>query len=157
MPVDFGGGAVTDPTYVNVVTAAGTRRGPRDGHQWTASNYDNFLEGTGAKGILGIGANTAGPGPGIPTTSLPGELSDGVLIYENFFPFGLGNFMVFGPNPLPPKADPISGAGVGQLNVQIGNGSQQLVDSIIDSGGVYGTMPSDIVGRPMTCTRATTT
>ncbi len=95
--VDFGNGVVSNPTTVNVVTS-----GTINGHPATLAN---FLTGTGAVGILGVGANAYGPGPNpIPTSTLPGELSDGMLIYQNLLPLGLGGFIVFGPNPLPPKA-----------------------------------------------------
>jgi hypothetical protein len=135
--VDFGNGVVSSPTTVNVVTS-----GTINGHPSTLAN---FLTNTGAVGILGVGANAYGPGPSpIPTSTLPGELSDGMLIYQNLLPLGLGGFIVFGPNPLPAKAT-LSGTPGTTLNVAIDGGAQQPVVSLIDSGGVYGTMPSDIV------------
>ena len=104
----------------------------------------NFLNGPGAVGILGVGANAYGPGPvPIPTSTLPGELSDGMLIYQNLLPLGLGGFMVFGPNPLPPKAT-LSGTPTSTIKVTINGGPQQSVVSLIDSGGVYGTMPRNL-------------
>lgn len=140
--VDFGGGAVSNPTTVNVVTKAWYPDDPSKGD--SPANFDDFLQGTGAVGILGIGANTYGPGPSIPTTSLPGELSDGVLIYQNFWPFGLGGFMVFGPNALPARAT-LTGTPTTPVQVSINGGAKQDVMALIDTGGVYGTMPNNIV------------
>lgn len=138
--VDFGNGVVSDPTYVNVVTDAWYTDNPSDKN---VKYFDEFLAGTGGVGILGIGANAYGPGPAIPTTSLPGELSDGVLIYQNLWPFGLGGVMVFGPNALPARAT-LTGTPTSTLKVSINGGQKQDVVSLIDSGGVYGTMPSNI-------------
>ncbi|MCI4674326.1 PecA family PE domain-processing aspartic protease [Candidatus Mycolicibacterium alkanivorans] len=136
--VDFGNGVVSDPdtTTVNVVTSATYGGNP--------STLEEYLRGAGAVGVLGIGANTYGPGPSIPTTSLPGELSDGVLLYQNFWPFGLGGFMVFGPNALPARAT-LTGTPITPLQVSINGGTKKDVMALVDSGGVYGTMPSDIV------------
>ena len=141
--VDFGNGVVSDPTYVNVVTS-----GTYNGQPYTLAQ---FLSAAGAVGILGVGANAQGPGPNpIPTSTLPGELSDGMLIYQSLLPLGLGGFVVFGPNPLPPKAT-LPGTPTSTINVSINGGAQQSVVSIIDSGGVYGTIPNDILaGTPGT-------
>jgi hypothetical protein len=138
--VDFGNGVVSDPTYVNVVTS-GTCT---DGGTHSCSLAE-FLTAAGATGILGTGANAYGPGPkSIPTSTLSGELSDGMLMYQNLLPFGLGGFVVFGPNPLPPKAT-ISGTPTATINVSINGGAQQPVVSLIDSGGVYGTIPTNVL------------
>jgi len=82
-----------------------------------------------------VGANSVGPGPSHPATSLPGELSDGVLIYQGF------GVMVFGPNPLPARVT-VPGTPNANLQIQIGDGEKKPVNAIIDSGGVYGTIPS---------------
>lgn len=135
--VDFGNGVVSDPTTVNVVTS-GTYNGK-------PTTLAQFLKNAGAVGILGVGANSYGPGPNpIPTSTLPGELSDGMLIYQNLLPLGLGGFIVFGPNPLPPKAT-LSGTPTSTIKVTIGNNPQTDVVSLIDSGGVYGTIPSNLL------------
>lgn len=135
--IDFGNGVVSDPTYVNVVTS-GTYNGD-------PSTLAEFLTNAGAVGILGVGANAYGPGPkSIPTSTLPGELSDGMLIYQSLLPLGLGGVVVFGPNPLPPKAT-LSGTPTSTIKVTIGNNPQTDVVSLIDSGGVYGTIPSNLL------------
>ena len=133
--VDFGGGAVTAPTAVNIVDDA------------DAAAFEEFLKPAQVVGILGVGANTYGPGPDgytIPTASLPGELSDGFLLYQGAL-LGLFGVMVFGPNPLPTRVS-VPGAPDAYVTVSINDGPKQTVNSIIDSGGVYGTLPAYLIG-----------
>jgi hypothetical protein len=133
--VDFGGGAVTAPTAVNVIDDA------------DAAAFEEFVGSTGTVGILGVGANTYGPGPdgyNIPTTSLPGELSDGFLLYQGAF-LGLFGVMVLGPNPLPTRVS-VPGAPDANVQVSIDDGPKQAAYSIIDTGGVYGTLPANLIG-----------
>ena len=129
--VDFGNGVTTVPTAVNVVS-------PEDD-----AAFRNYFDSAGVVGVLGIGANSVGPGPSHPATSLPGELSDGVLIYQDL------GILVFGPNPLPARVT-VPGTPNANLQIQVGNGSKVPVNAIIDSGGVYGTMPSYIIGNSQT-------
>jgi hypothetical protein len=99
-----------------------------------------FAGGDGAAGIMGIGVNAGGPGPTSPVTGLPGNLSQGVLLNE---PQG---YLQFGPNPLPAVTS-TSGAPVSDLYVQINGGQLHSVPgTFIDSGGVYGSIPSAVVG-----------
>jgi hypothetical protein len=126
--VDFGNGIVSAPTAVNVVA-------PED-----AAAFDNYFKPAGVVGVLGIGANAAGPGPSVPTAALPGELGNGVLIYQD------KGVMVFGPNPLPTWAS-IPGTPNANIQIQVGNGSKTPAYAIIDSGGVYGTMPNYLIGN----------
>ena len=133
--VDFGGGAVTAPTAVNVIDDA------------DAAAFEEFLQPAGVVGILGVGANTYGPGPdgyNIPTTSLPGELSDGFLLYQGAF-LGLFGVMILGPNPLATRVS-VPGAPDANVQVSVDDGPKQDVYSIIDSGGVYGTLPAYLIG-----------
>lgn len=138
-PVDFGGGAVTGAgATINVI---------EDNDQ--IANFQNFI--FYADGILGVGANSDGPGIApIPTATLPGELKSGMLLFQNFLPFGLGGLMVFGLNPLPVNEDKIL-PGMPDAWIKIGvNGADPVVrqtqtPAIVDSGGVYGTIrPEDI-------------
>ncbi|BBY64321.1 PecA family PE domain-processing aspartic protease [Mycolicibacterium helvum] len=132
--VNFGSGIVSGPTSVNIVDANDA-----------AAALAFFHQLGGASGVLGIGANAAGPGPvGIPTTALPGDLSQGVFLYQGLF-FGLAGVMVFGPNPLPTRTS-VSGAPDAYLKVKINNGTPTQVGAIIDSGGVYGTILSSMIG-----------
>lgn len=132
-PVDFGGGAATDSANVNVVTDNGE-------YPDSVADFQEYFS-WGADGIMGVGANTAGPGPApIPNTELPGELSSGVLLFQNFLPFGLGGLMVFGVNPLPTRVS-LPGAPDAFVKVSVNGGALTDAGSIIDSGGVYGTLP----------------
>ena len=132
--VDFGGGAVTTPTAVNVVDAA------------DAAAFEDFLAPAGVVGIMGVGANTYGPGPdgyNIPTTSLPDELSDGFLLNQGAF-LGLFGVMVLGPNPLATRVS-VPGAPDAYVKVSVNDGPKQTAYSIIDSGGVNGTLPAYLI------------
>ncbi len=128
--VDLGGGA-TAVAPVNIVT-------DNEEYPDSVANFKQFFS-WGADGILGIGANTAGPGPApVATAAMPGELSDGVLVFQNLF-FGLG-VMILGPNPLPTKVS-VPGAPDAYVQVSVNGGEKTLAGAIIDSGGVYGTLP----------------
>lgn len=129
--VDFGNGVTTVPTAVNVVSVEDD------------AAFRNYFDSAGVVGVLGIGANSVGPGPSHPATSLPGELSDGVLIYQDL------GVLVFGPNPLPARVT-VPGTPNANLQIQVGNGNKVPVNAIIDSGGVYGTLPSYIIGGSQT-------
>ncbi|MDA2951180.1 MAG: PecA family PE domain-processing aspartic protease [Actinomycetota bacterium] len=134
--VDLGGGASTTAP-VNIVDAEDEQLF-KDFFSW------------GADGILGTGANTAGPGPvAIPTALMPGELSNGVLLFQNLF-FGLGGVMVLGPNPLPTRVS-VPGAPDAFVQVSVNDGPKTDAGAIIDSGGVYGTLntANDTTGTPV--------
>jgi hypothetical protein len=53
--------------------------------------------------------------------------------------------MVFGPNPLPTRVS-VPGAPDAYVTVSINDGPKQTANSIIDSGGVYGTLPAYLIG-----------
>jgi hypothetical protein len=55
--------------------------------------------------------------------------------------------MILGPNPLPNRVV-VPGAPDAYVQVSINDGPKQDVDAIIDSGGVYGTLPSYLIGIP---------
>lgn len=146
--VDFGAGAVTEPTPVNIVTDT-------EDYPDSVADFEDFLS-WGADGILGVGANdlpgyAGGPGPApIPNAVLPGELKDGFLLFQGLF-FGLGGVMVFGPNPLPVR---VAVPGAPDAYVQVIVNGTELAgpeEMIIDSGGVYGTLAAanDPTGTPV--------
>lgn len=124
--VDFGNGIVTAPTAVDIVTAG------------TEAAYEKYLSVDGVVGVLGIGANSAGPGPSLVTSALPGELKDGVFIDA------ANGVLQFGPNPRPVRVA-VSGspytAGVVKVPVL---GVTAPINLAIDSGGIYGTIPSTV-------------
>jgi len=124
--VDFGNGIVTAPTAVDIVTAG------------TEAAYEKYLSVDGVVGVLGIGANSAGPGPSLVTSALPGELKNGVFIDT------ANGVLQFGPNPRPVRVA-VSGspytAGVVKVPVL---GVTAPINLAIDSGGIYGTIPSTV-------------
>jgi hypothetical protein len=125
--VDFGNGIVTAPTSVDVVSAASQQA------------FTAYFAPAGVVGVLGIGPNAGGPGPSIVIAALPGELGNGVLINES------QGLLEFGPNPLPTLTS-VAGAPYTSLEVKVGNGPLEPVTGVIDSGGVYGTIPSSVIG-----------
>jgi len=122
--VDFGNGIVTAPTGVNVVSGSAAQ---------------SYFAAYGVDGVLGIGPNNGFPGTSTVVQALPGLLNNGVLINE---PQGV---LEFGPNPLPTGVS-VTGAPITTVDVQINHGSLQNVPVMIDSGGLYGTIPSSVLG-----------
>ena len=84
--INFGNGIVTSPTTIDAVIFS------------FPGSFSSFSSSDGAVGILGVGANTAGPNTTSPLTALPGDLGQGVLIDEP------AKELVFGPNPYTPIA-----------------------------------------------------
>jgi len=99
---------------------------------WSIGSY----LGDNADGVLGIGANAVGPTPdSIPTTALPGALGDGVLIDQK------DSALTFGADPLTGGVT-VDGSPNSTLYVSFDGGqSATQVSSVMDSGGVYGTIP----------------
>jgi hypothetical protein len=120
--VNFGNGIVTVPTTIAVATSV-----TLNGVSYPTSQ---------APAILGVGVNPGGPLGTSPVTALPGTFGQGVLIDE---PAGV---MEFGTNPLPAYAS-VTGAPVTALDVRINNGAlQPTTGAFIDSGGLYGSVPT---------------
>lgn len=145
--VDFGNGIVTAPTAVNVVLLS-IPTSPFAISTYfsalladpTTTPFEAYFGAVGVDGVLGVGPNAVGPGPSIPTMALPGDLNQGVLIDA---PAGE---LVFGPNPLPAPNVEVVGSPITTLYVKIDGGTPIPVPSIIDSGGVTGTIPSYVIG-----------
>jgi hypothetical protein len=95
-------------------------------------NFQSFLSGNQVDGILGVGAGTAGP----TTTPFAGDGGVYIDIPHN-------ELVVTATNPIP-GAVSTSGTGVSDVFEQIGTGAQKEVTNIIDSGGVFGTIPSSL-------------
>jgi hypothetical protein len=129
--VSFGNGLVTSPTAVDLVTPQST------------SAFENYFASTGAVGVLGIGPDNGFPGTSTVITALPGTLDQGALINES------QHLLEFGPNPLPSTIS-IAGAPTSGLDVQIGNGPLEHVAVAIDSGGIYGFLPSSVLDTGQT-------
>ena len=137
--VNFGGGAVTAPTTVDVTFL----KFPKN-----LSGLGLMLSGQlfgGARSDLGLGPNlpgyvAAGEPTNIVTTALPGQLSQGELINQS------GGYLEFGPNPLTPIAS-VAPATYTPLNVSVNGGTPQAVSVLIDSGGSVGSIPENIAGQ----------
>src|SRR5262249_93216 len=83
------------------------------------------------------------PGTSTVIPALPGVLNNGVLINES------QGVLEFGPNPLPTGVS-ITGAPISTVDVQINHGPLQTVPVMFDSGGLYGTIPSSVLGTAQT-------
>ena len=95
-------------------------------------NFQSFLSSNDVDGILGVGAGTAGP------TTTPFADYGSVLVDIPNHQLVIGE-----ANPFP-DAPSTAGAGVSDVYEQIGTGAQKEVTNIIDSGGVFGTIPSSL-------------
>ena len=124
--INFGNGIVTSPTTIDAVIFS------------FPGSFSSFSSPDGAVGILGVGANTAGPNATSPLTALPGDLGQGVLIDEP------AKELVFGPNPYTPIATVPGGSTTSSLTYTVTNSTGTLVtnnpSTIVDAGGVYGTI-----------------
>ena len=142
-PVNFGGGLVTTPTPVDVeFFAFPTSISSALSNGFT---FQSYFASDGVSGVLGVGPNAGGPGPSIATQALPTGYNQGLLINET------------GSSPYIQIADSnpgthilngtLTGAPITNLEVSIG-GTSQTISSTIDSGGVYGTIPSSLGYQP---------
>lgn len=144
--VDFGNGLVTAPTAVNVVLFSLPTSPFAISAYFTeflknpfVTPFDAYFATAGVDGVLGIGPNAVGPGPSIPNAALPGSLNQGVLVNMP------AQQLQFGPNSLAAATNITvpGGSPITTLYMSTDNGATRIpVPSIIDSGGVYGTMPS---------------
>ncbi|KAA1429679.1 PecA family PE domain-processing aspartic protease [Mycolicibacter arupensis] len=126
-----GGDTLTADTTVDAVLFAF----PSDLNPFGSWSIESYLAGS-STGILGIGPNALGPTPDhIPTADLPGTLGNGVLIDQ------ANNQLIFGNNPYE-GGTVINGAPWAPLYVSINGSTATQVNGVIDSGGVFGTMPS---------------
>ncbi|OBK16048.1 PecA family PE domain-processing aspartic protease [Mycobacterium asiaticum] len=144
--VDFGNGLVTAPTGVNVVLLSVPTSPFAINAYFTeflknpfTTPFDAYFATAGVDGVLGVGPNAVGPGPSIPNAALPGNLNQGVLVNMPAQQLQFGPNSMVGPNNIVvPGGSPIT-----TLYMSTDNGATRIpVPSIIDSGGVFGTMPS---------------
>ncbi len=138
-PVNFGGGLVTASTPVNVEFLAfpvSIQSAMTNG-----LTFQSFFASDGAAGVLGVGPNAGGPGPSIPLQALPAPYNTGLLIDQP------AHQLVF---EAPPGSGitTLTGSPITNLQVSVGGGPQQTVASIVDSGGVDGTLPSSLNAAP---------
>ncbi|MEK0618212.1 PecA family PE domain-processing aspartic protease, partial [Mycobacterium ulcerans] len=140
--VDFGNGAVSAPTPIEVAVLPF----PTTLNSLLIIALSPVLQpvfGVGMFGLahdtLGVGPNAGGPGISSPTTALPGQLDEGVLVNA---PQGE---LQFGANSLP-SGIAVPGAPIIPLLVQVNGGPLQPITAVIDSGGVDGTISSSVLG-----------
>lgn len=125
------GDTLTADTTVDAVLFAF----PADFNIFGPWSIEDYLAGS-STGILGIGPNALGPTPDhIPTADLPGTLGNGVLIDQ------ANGQLIFGDNPYE-GGTVVNGAPWSTLYVSIDGSTPTKVDAVVDSGGVFGTMPS---------------
>jgi hypothetical protein len=132
--VNFGNGIVSGPTDVKVVLFS------------FPTTFSSFVAGNGSEGILGMGPNASGPGTTNPTTALPGDLKQGVLIDQPH-----GQLTFGGSELIPAGATALTGSPITTTNVTIVEPGGTTVNSsnvptIVDSGGVFGTIPTSVTG-----------
>lgn len=127
--VNFGNGIITTtPVTVGVITA----------YSHTVDGVTTNLSPSLGQAILGVGVNAGGPASVSPVLGLPGTLSQGVLLAEQY------NALQFGANPFNYFASS-NGAPITTLHVSVNGGAIQTVTgSFVDSGGLWGTVPSSL-------------
>ena len=154
-PVNFGGGLVTSPTPIQVeLFAFPTSISSALNNGLT---FQSFFASDGVVGVLGVGPNAGGPGHTVPLTALPSPYNQGLLIDERT------GQLVFGPQSSVSQGltqlATLQGSPITNLNVSVNNGQQQGVSSIVDSGGVDGTLPTSLnapTGSPIVVRDPTT-
>jgi hypothetical protein len=95
-------------------------------------NFQSFLSGNQVDGILGIGENTAGP------TTTPFVSFGGVTVDIP------GDKLIVGADA-PITGTTLSGAPIVDVLESVNGGAPTEVTNNIDSGGVFGTIPSSLV------------
>ena len=144
-PVNFGGGLITASTPVNVEFLAfpvSIQSAMTNG-----LTFQSFFASDGAAGVLGVGPNATGPGPSNPLQALPGTWGQGLLIDQ----FASSPHLEFGSTTTLNGASPIAtlgGSPITNLDVKVGNTTHTNVPSIVDSGGVEGTLPASLNASP---------
>jgi hypothetical protein len=132
---DAAGDHVTADTSVDAVLFAF----PTDFNIFGPWSIQDYLGPANVVGVLGVGPNALGPTPdSIPTAALPGDLGQGLLIDQ------ANKELIFGANPLTDGTS-VNGAPWTTLDLSINGSTPQVVSAVVDSGGVYGTMPSSVL------------
>jgi hypothetical protein len=126
VPVDYAGGLDTNgPVDVELFSWSNNLSNPFE-------NFQSFLSSNDVDGILGVGQNASGP------TTTPFENYGGVYI-----DVPQDQLVVTGTNPIP-DAVSTSGAPIADVLESVNGGTPLAVTANIDSGGVFGTIPSGL-------------
>ena len=136
VPVDYLGGTGVDtagPVDVEVYSWDPSNLGSL----FTNDAFQNFLSSNDVNGILGIGDNASGP------TTSPFVGDGGVTVDVQ----GTGGDLIVGPTNPGTAIDTVSGAPISSLYESINSGTPVAVSDDVDSGGVYGTIPSSLLGN----------
>jgi hypothetical protein len=137
-PVNFGGGLVTAGTPVDIEFLAFPVT-----IQSAITNgftFQSYFAQDGAIGVLGVGPNAGGPGPSIATQALPTGYNGGLLINETNPNAAYVQFA--NSNPLPGSViATLPGSPITNLDVTVNGTPYNNVSSMLDSGGVDGTIP----------------
>jgi hypothetical protein len=111
------------------------------GSLFTNDAFQSFLTSNSVNGILGIGENTAGP------TTSPFESFGGVTVNVP------GNELIVGSTDPITGGTTVSGAPISSLYETVTNSGVTTGKSVsddVDSGGVFGTIPSSLSAAPGT-------
>ncbi len=129
--VDYGGVLSTSntPVYVEFLSWPTSSGSPL--------SFEQFLADDKVTGILGIGPTGTGPA----TSPLEAAGYNGVTV-----DIPQNDLIVDSTNPGTAIAT-VSGAPIPTLYESVNNGTPIAVSSDVDSGGVYGTIPSSLVGN----------
>jgi hypothetical protein len=139
VPVDYVGGtglSTDGPVDVEIYSWDPSNFGSL----FTNDAFQNFLSSNDVDGILGIGENTAGP------TTSPFESFGGVTVDVP------GDKLLIGTDA-PIVGTTVAGAPISSLYETVTNGSTTTgatVSDDVDSGGVFGTIPSSLSAAPGT-------
>jgi hypothetical protein len=128
--VNYGDGALTTtntPIDVEIFSFPTSFSSPAD--------FQTFLSDNDSTGILGIGSNDSGP----TESPLQADGFNGVLV-----DLPQNELIVTPTNPLSAIAT-VDGAPISSLTESVNGGTPVAVSDDIDSGGVYGTIPSSLL------------
>ncbi|MDT5233205.1 MAG: hypothetical protein QOE94_3810 [Mycobacterium sp.] len=133
--VDYGGVLTTTGTPVDVEILSW----PTSLSSGSPLDFQQFLADDQVSGILGVGPTGTGPG----TSPLESAGFNGVTVDIP------QNELVIGSNAGTPidTVSTVSGAPIPTLYESINGGTPVAVSDDVDSGGVYGTIPSSLVGN----------
>jgi len=133
--VDYGDGALTTsntPIDVEILSW------PTSFSSGSPLDFQQFLSDNDSTGILGVGPTGTGPG----TSPFESAGYNGVTVDIPQNELVVGSNADANANEIT-----VNGAPTSNLYEQVGSGTPVAVSDDVDSGGVYGTIPSSLVGN----------